>query len=124
MADGTLIQLVRRYGGRPSPVCSRKSPAGCTNCYAQRLAGTPDETPLARVRGSPATRCTASMSEHRGGAVQRAVAWNSRIRWKKPRRIHRPVAHGDLFHENVPDEWIDWIFVVMALTPHHVYQTT
>jgi protein gp37 len=29
---------------------------------------------------------------------------------------------SDLFHENVPDEWRDRIFTVMALTPHHAYQ--
>src|SRR3546814_20799702 len=27
-----------------------------------------------------------------------------------------------LFHENVPDEWIDRCFAVMALTPQHVHQ--
>ena len=31
-------------------------------------------------------------------------------------------AHGDLFHESVPDEWIDRVFAVMALTPQHTYQ--
>jgi protein gp37 len=29
---------------------------------------------------------------------------------------------SDLFHESVPDEWIDKIFAVMALTPQHTYQ--
>lgn len=29
---------------------------------------------------------------------------------------------GDLFHENVPDAWIDRVFAVMALTPQHTYQ--
>jgi protein gp37 len=29
---------------------------------------------------------------------------------------------SDLFHENVPDEWIDRIFAVMALCPHHTFQ--
>jgi protein gp37 len=29
---------------------------------------------------------------------------------------------SDLFHENVPDEWIDRIFAVMALSPQHTFQ--
>jgi protein gp37 len=29
---------------------------------------------------------------------------------------------SDLFHEDVPDEWIDKVRAVMALTPHHTYQ--
>ena len=29
---------------------------------------------------------------------------------------------GDLFHESVPDEWIDQVFAVMAMTPRNTYQ--
>lgn len=29
---------------------------------------------------------------------------------------------GDLFHEDVPDEWIDRVFAVMALAPQHTFQ--
>jgi protein gp37 len=43
------------------------------------------------------------------------------LKWKRPRKIF-VCAHGDLFHENVPDEWIDRVFAVMALAPQHVFQ--
>ena len=43
------------------------------------------------------------------------------LRWKKPRKIF-VCAHGDLFHESVPDEWIDKVFAVMALAPQHTFQ--
>jgi protein gp37 len=43
------------------------------------------------------------------------------MRWKRPRRIF-VCAHGDLFHESVPDAWIDRIFAVMALAPQHTFQ--
>jgi protein gp37 len=43
------------------------------------------------------------------------------LRWKRPRKIF-VCAHGDLFHESVPDEWIDRVFAVMALAPQHVFQ--
>jgi protein gp37 len=42
------------------------------------------------------------------------------LRWKRPRRIFWN-AHGDLFHENVPDEWIDRQFAVMVMTPQHTH---
>ena len=42
-------------------------------------------------------------------------------RWKRPRRIF-VCAHGDLFHENVPDEWIDKVFAMMAISPQHQFQ--
>jgi protein gp37 len=43
------------------------------------------------------------------------------LRWQKPRRIFVN-SMSDLFHENVPDEWIDRIFAVMALSPKHTFQ--
>jgi protein gp37 len=43
------------------------------------------------------------------------------LRWKRPRRIF-VCAHGDLFHDSVPDEWIDRVFAVMALAPRHQFQ--
>lgn len=43
------------------------------------------------------------------------------LRWRRPRRIF-VCAHGDLFHESVPDEWIDQVFAVMALAGGHTFQ--
>lgn len=43
------------------------------------------------------------------------------LRWRKPRMIF-VCAHGNLFHESVPDEWIDRVFAVMALAPQHTFQ--
>lgn len=43
------------------------------------------------------------------------------LRWKKPRVIF-PNSMTDLFADFVPDEWIDKIWAIMALTPHHTYQ--
>lgn len=41
--------------------------------------------------------------------------------WKKPKRIFVN-SMGDLFHENIADEWIDRVFAVMALCPQHTFQ--
>lgn len=36
------------------------------------------------------------------------------LHWRKSRHVE---LMSDLFHENVPDEFIDQVFAVMALTP-------
>jgi protein gp37 len=43
------------------------------------------------------------------------------LRWRKPRRA-RLSDVVDLFHEAVPDAWIDRVFAVMALAPQHTFQ--
>ncbi|RAI16203.1 DUF5131 family protein, partial [Rhodoblastus acidophilus] len=43
------------------------------------------------------------------------------LRWRRPRKIFVN-SMGDLFHESVPDEWIDRVFAVMALAPQHTFQ--
>lgn len=43
------------------------------------------------------------------------------MRWKKPRLIFVN-SMGDLFHKDVPFEFIDRVFAVMALCPHHTFQ--
>jgi len=97
--------------------CSMVSPA-CTNCYAMRLAGT-------RLQHHPSRAGLTRMTD-RGpvwtGEVRFNEDWLTQpLKWKKPRKIF-VCAHADLFHENVPDEWIDKIFAVMALCPQHTFQ--
>jgi protein gp37 len=41
--------------------------------------------------------------------------------WKRPRRIFVN-SMSDLFHEAVPDSYIDKVFAVMALAPQHTFQ--
>ena len=96
--------------------CSVVSP-GCTNCYAMRLAGT-------RLKHHPTRE--GLTTDSKAGPV-----WNGWVRlidtalmqplaWKRPRRIFWN-AHGDLFHPAVPDEWIDRVFAVCALTQQHTH---
>lgn len=115
MSDNTKIEwadaTVNAING-----CSVTTP-GCTNCYAMKLAGT-------RMKNHP-TRQGLTI-ETKAGPV-----WNGTVRlhepalpqplsWSKPRRIFWN-AHGDTFHDAVPDEWIDRIFAVAALTPQHTH---
>jgi len=96
--------------------CSVLSP-GCAHCYAMRLAGT-------RLKHEPSR---AGLTEpSRGGPVWTGeVRFNEQwldqpLRWRRRRRIF-VCANGDLFHEAVPDAWIDRVFAVMALAPQHTF---
>jgi protein gp37 len=92
---------------------------GCRNCYAATLAATrlknhPSRKGLARVNANGEAKFT--------GEVRLNEQWlDQPLRWRKPRMIF-VCAHGDLFHEAVPDEWIDRVFAVMALASQHTFQ--
>lgn len=97
--------------------CDVVSP-GCTNCYAMRLAGT-------RLRRHP-SRQGLTVDTKAGPVWNGQVRFNEQwldqpLRWTRPRMIF-VCAHGDLFHESVPDEWIDKVFAIMAMAPQHVFQ--
>lgn len=115
MADGSKIEWCDATW-QPITGCSVVSP-GCTNCYAMRLAGT-------RLREHP-SRAGLTHDSKAGPVWTGEVRFNEQwldqpLRWRKPRRIF-VCAHGDLFHEAVPDEWIDRVFAVMALCPQHKF---
>lgn len=94
---------------------------GCTNCYAmkwaaQRLDGNKNAShyygTTRIVNGNPVwTGKVATASEK---------TLLKPLHWKKPRSIFVN-SMGDLFHESVPDEWIDKVFAVMALCPQHIF---
>jgi protein gp37 len=107
MSDKTNIEWTDATWN-PITGCSVVSP-GCTNCYAMKLAGT-------RLRNHP-SRSGLMQGSKAGPVWTGEVRFNEEwldqpLRWKKHRRIF-VCAHGDLFHESVPDEWIDRVFDVM-----------
>ena len=116
MADNTPIEWTDATWN-PITGCSVVSP-GCTNCYAMRLAGT-------RLRHHPSrvglTKASKAGPVWNGTVLFNEPALNMPLRWTRPRRIF-VCAHGDLFAENVPDEWIDRVFHIMALSPRHTFQ--
>ena len=116
MADGTLIEWTDATWN-PITGCSVVSP-GCTNCYAMRLAG----TRLAHHKSRAGLTRDTKAGPVWTGEVRFNEQWlDQPLRWKKPRLIF-VCAHGDLFAESVPDAWIDRVFAVMALAPHHTFQ--
>lgn len=101
----------------PITGCSVVSP-GCTNCYAMRLAGS-------RLRNHWSRRGLTDPSKSGpvwNGRVRFNTQWlDQPLRWRRPRMIF-VCAHGDLFHEKVPDEWIDAVFAVMQRARSHTFQ--
>ena len=119
MADRTGIEWTDSTWN-PIVGCSVVSP-GCTNCYAMKMA--------ARIEAmQPGSHYAGTTHASKAGAVwtgKLALAPDSiltkPLRWHRPRKIFVN-SMGDLFHESVPDAWIDRVFAVMALTPQHTYQ--
>ena len=116
MADNSKIEWTDATWN-PITGCSVVSP-GCTNCYAMRLAGT-------RMKHHPSREGLTEPSKKGpvwNGQVRFNEDWlDQPLRWTRPRMVF-VCAHGDLFHENIPDEWIDRVFAVMALAPQHTFQ--
>ncbi len=91
----------------PVTGCTKVGP-GCDNCYAERFAN--------RWRGIPG-------HPYEQGFDLRL--WPERLqqplRWKKPRMIFVN-SMSDLFHKNVPIEFIDSVFATMETANWHVFQ--
>lgn len=116
MADGSKIQWTDATWN-PVTGCSVVSP-GCTNCYAMKLAGTRMRHHWSREGLTDSSKAGPVWN----GQVRFNEQWlDQPLRWRKPRMIF-VCAHGDLFHENVSDEWIDRVFDVMAKAKQHVFQ--
>lgn len=94
--------------------CDRVSP-GCAHCYAKDLH---DKRHRAFLAGKHVAPQYAMPFE----TVQlKPERLDQPLKWRKGRRIFvNSVA--DLFHDAIPDDFIDRVFATMALTPWHTYQ--
>ena len=87
----------------PTTGCTRVS-EGCRHCYIER-------TPPFRMHGRKL-----------GDPVQlHPDRLDQPLRWTKAHRIFVN-SMSDLFHEDVPDEFIDRVFAVMLCSPRHTFQ--
>ncbi len=94
--------------------CTRVS-EGCMNCYAERFAARFHE------RFGGVSRMTEHGPRWTGKIVLRPETLGLPLRWRKPRRVFVN-SMSDLFHPDVPDDFIDQVFAVMALCPQHTFQ--
>ncbi|WP_022663842.1 DUF5131 family protein [Desulfospira joergensenii] len=91
----------------PLTGCSKVSP-GCANCYAERLAV------RLKAMGNPNYKNSFQLTLHEN---QLEVP----LRWKKPRMIFVN-SMSDLFHEDVPLEFIIKVFDIMVRSDQHYFQ--
>lgn len=91
----------------PVTGCVEVSP-GCDHCYAKTFAE--------RWRGVPG-----HAYEQGFDLTLRPERLDQPLRWKRPRRIFVN-SMSDLFHADVPDEYIARVFGVMAAARQHTFQ--
>lgn len=105
MADHSAIQWTDATWN-PTTGCTKISP-GCAHCYIER-------TPAFRIAGRQFVNGAIDLRLYTDRLEQP-------LRWKKPRRVFVN-SLSDLFHEDVPDAFIDQVFAVMALSRRHTFQ--
>ena len=90
-----------------SPVtgCTKVS-EGCDHCYAETIAH--------RFAGTKAY-------PNGFDVTLRPERLDQPLRWKRPRKVFVN-SMSDLFHKDVPDDYIARVFAVMALAPQHTFQ--
>jgi protein gp37 len=100
--------------------CSVVSP-GCKRCYAMKMAR------RIELMGTAAHYAGLTMGTKAGAVWTGKLARAPEETLFEPLRRKKPTtwfvnSMSDLFHEAVPDDWIDRIFAVMALCPQHTFQ--
>lgn len=106
MADRSAIEWTDATWN-PVTGCTKVSP-GCAHCYAERFAE--------RFRGVP------GHPYERGFDVQlRPERLELPLTWKRPRAVFVN-SMSDLFHEAVPDAYIEQVFSVMERAGRHLFQ--
>jgi len=91
----------------PVTGCTKISP-GCKHCYAERLAH------RLQAMGNPRYRNGFEITLH-------SDQIELPLRWRQPRRIFVN-SMSDLFHEDVPDAFIERVFATMAEASWHAFQ--
>jgi protein gp37 len=106
MADGSAIEWTNATWN-PVTGCDKVSP-GCAHCYAETFAE--------RFRGVP------GHPYEQGFDLK---LWPERLdlplKWKRPRLIFTN-SMSDLFHDEVPEDFIQAVFSTMRRADHHVFQ--
>jgi len=117
MALGSRIEWTEATWN-PVSGCAVLSP-GCTNCYAMRMARRLSLMGQDKYVGT--TRITGGRAKWTGLIKFDHLALDLPKRWKRGRLVFVN-SMSDLFHDDVPLEYIKRVFSVMAETPRHTYQ--
>ena len=115
MADRTGIEWTETTWN-PTTGCDRVS-VGCDNCYALTLAK------RLKAMGNPKYQNDGDPKSSGPGFGLTLHDYQLELpyRWRAPRLVFVN-SMSDLFHPDVPLEFIQRVFAVMAATPQHTYQ--
>lgn len=102
----------------PIAGCSLAS-AGCTNCYAMRMAARLEAMGVQKYVGL--TRKSGGRAKWTGKIYCDESALSVPHKWRKSRKVFVN-SMSDLFHSDVPEEFILQVWKVMKTTPRHDYQ--
>jgi len=106
MAEKSLIEWTES-SWNPITGCTKVSD-GCLNCYAERLAKRLQKMGIKKYKnGFKLTLHSESLDEP--------------LKWKGPRMVF-VCSMSDLFHEDVPEEFIKEVFRVMNIARWHTFQ--
>lgn len=93
--------------------------AGCTNCYAMRMAARLEAMGQEKYTGT--TRKSGGRAKWTGVIKLDHAALDAPLKWSKPKRVFVN-SMSDLFHADVPAEFIRQVWATMERTPKHTYQ--
>lgn len=106
MSDGSAIEWTEATWN-PVTGCTKVSP-GCDNCYAERLAY------RLQAMGNPRYRNAFDLTLHHDQV-------GLPLRWRDPRTVFVN-SMSDLFHDDVPDDFIAKVFATMQEAHWHTFQ--
>lgn len=110
----------------PVTGCSKVSP-GCEHCYAERLSNKQYKIAVAdgktpeQIQHAGWTRLPWTAPNAAENVILHYDRMDAPIHWKKPKMVFVN-SMSDLFHEQVPFNFIDQIFNVMNLCQNHTFQ--
>lgn len=105
MSDGSQIEWTDATWN-PATGCTKISP-GCAHCYI-------DRTPAFRIAGRKFVKGHIPLQLH-------PDRLDKPLHWRRPRMVFVN-SLSDLFHKDVPFDFVDRVFAVMALCPQHTFQ--
>lgn len=129
MSTGTGIEWTDATWN-PVVGCTKVS-EGCRNCYAETMSNRLAGMAVADIK-TEGEREPGRKLRHLAVINPKTGGWNGKVglipealseplKWKKPRRVF-VCSMSDLFHKDVPFDYIDRVFAVMALCPRHTFQ--
>lgn len=104
----------------PTVGCSKQS-EGCKNCYAIRMAWRHIHNPKTRHKYAGTVAMQGNQPNWTGKVNLLEDVLTEPLRVKKPTTWFVN-SMSDLFHPNIPFEFIDRVFAVMAISPQHTFQ--